>query len=190
MKRRLTPGQPAGYPEENACFLAFRGEHINFFVRLTGRLSQGQPDPDQSKTFMFMCLFLFLLTQRQGKSLRFLAQSMSCWHGKPGWGFSSDCDSVCSVFVAKNVSVAVRLAKGMFATENRADLQLQFLFIGNGANTVSGSTVSNTELSEFFGAFTEFRGEHSVSSSHPLISVPKRTHRVFPRTHRVCPKTQ
>ena len=25
-------------------------------------------------------------------------------------------------------------------------------FVGNGANTVSGSTVSNTELSEFFGA--------------------------------------
>ena len=33
-----------------------------FFVRLTGRLSQGQPDPDQRKKFMFMCLFLFLET--------------------------------------------------------------------------------------------------------------------------------
>ena len=62
-------------------------------------------------------------------------------------------------------------------------------FIGNGPNTVSESTVSNTELGEFF-ALTEFRGENSVSSSQPVICEPKRTHRVFPRTHRVCPKTQ
>ena len=60
----------------------------------------------------------------------------------------------------------------------------------NGPNTVSESTVSNIELSEFFFALTEFRGENSVSSSQPIICVPKRTHRVFPRTHRVCPKTQ
>ena len=39
-------------------------------------------------------------------------------------------------------------------------------------------------------ALTELRGESSVSSSHPIICVPKRTHRVFCRTHRVCPKTQ
>ena len=26
------------------------------------------------------------------------------------------------------------------------------VYVGNGPNTVSGSTVSNTELSEFFGA--------------------------------------
>ena len=30
----------------------------------------------------------------------------------------------------------------------------------------------------------------SVSSSQPVICVPKRTHRGFGRTHRVCPKTQ
>ena len=30
--------------------------------------------------------------------------------------------------------------------------RLKDIFIGNGPNTVSGSTVSNTELSEFFGA--------------------------------------
>ena len=61
--------------------------------------------------------------------------------------------------------------------------------VGNRPNTVSGSTVSNTELSEFFG-LTEFRGASSVSSFQPFICVPKRTHRVFRRTHRVCPKTQ
>ena len=61
--------------------------------------------------------------------------------------------------------------------------------IGNGPNTVSESTVSNTELSEFFG-LTEFRGANSVSSFQPIVGVPKRTHRVFRRTHRVCPKTQ
>ena len=37
---------------------------------------------------------------------------------------------------------------------------------------------SNTELSEFL-ALTEFRGESSVSSSQPIICVPKRTHRVL-----------
>ena len=60
LKRRLTPGQPADLPEETAYFPGLGGEHINFFVRLTGRLSQGQPDPDQSKMFIFMCLFLCL----------------------------------------------------------------------------------------------------------------------------------
>ena len=130
------------------------------------------------------------------------------------------------------------------------------LFLGNGPNTIPESTVSNTELSEFFGPhseesdrgvwreealqrpeiqasflypfsyaplgewgcisgelfglffrglfvanplpptpfrnlrLTEFRGESSVSSSQPIICVPKRTHRVFRRTHRGCPKTQ
>ena len=44
-------------------------------------------------------------------------------------------------------------------------------FIGNGPNTVSGTTVSNTELSEFFVALTEFRGESSLSSSQPIICV-------------------
>ena len=51
--------------------------------------------------------------------------------------------------------------------------------IRNGPNTVSESTVSNTELSEFFLALTEIRGVNSVSSFRPTMSVPKRTHRVF-----------
>ena len=62
-------------------------------------------------------------------------------------------------------------------------------FVGNGPNTVSESTVSNTELSEFL-ALTEFRGESSVSSSQSFFCVQQQTHRVFRRTHRVCPKTQ
>ena len=37
---------------------------------------------------------------------------------------------------------------------------------------------------------TELWGENSVSSSRPIICLPKRTHRVFRRSHRVCPKTQ
>ena len=36
----------------------------------------------------------------------------------------------------------------------------------------------------------EFRGESSVSSSQPLICVPKQAHRVFRRTHRVWCRTQ
>ena len=61
--------------------------------------------------------------------------------------------------------------------------------LGSGPNTVSESTVSNTELSEFLG-LTEFRGANSVSSSQPIICVPKRTHRVCRRTHRVSRRTQ
>ena len=53
-----------------------------------------------------------------------------------------------------------------------------FFLIGNGPNTVSEGTVSNTELSDFL-ALTEFRGQNSVSSSRPLIYVPKRNDRVF-----------
>ena len=41
-----------------------------------------------------------------------------------------------------------------------------------------------------FLGLTEFRGANSVSSSQPIICVPKRTHRVFRRTHRVCRETQ
>ena len=64
------------------------------------------------------------------------------------------------------------------------------LKIGARPNTVSESTVSNTELSESFG-LTELRRENSVSSSQPIICVPKRTHQVlFWRTHRVCRRTQ
>ena len=47
-----------------------------------------------------------------------------------------------------------------------------------------------TPNSVSFLGLTEFRGANSVSSSRPIICVPKRTHRVFRRTHRVCPKTQ
>ena len=61
--------------------------------------------------------------------------------------------------------------------------------IGNRSNTVSESTVSNTELSEFFGPH-RVPGESSVSSSQPIICVLKRTHRVFCRTHRVRRRTQ
>ena len=39
---------------------------MNVFVRLTGWLSQGQPDLHQSKKFMFMCHFLFLMLARFG----------------------------------------------------------------------------------------------------------------------------
>ena len=38
-----------------------------------------------------------------------------------------------------------------------------------------------------FLGLAEFRGANSVSSSRPIICVPKRTHQVFRRTHRVCP---
>ena len=47
-----------------------------------------------------------------------------------------------------------------------------------------------TPNSVSFSGLTEFRGANSVSSSQPIICVPKRTHRVFRRTHRVCRKTQ
>ena len=47
-----------------------------------------------------------------------------------------------------------------------------------------------TPNSVSFLGLTEFRGANSVSSSQPIICVPKRTHRVFRRTHRVCPETQ
>ena len=62
--------------------------------------------------------------------------------------------------------------------------------IRNRPNTVSESTVSNTELSEFFGPH-RVPGENSLSSSQPIICVPKRTHRVFFRkAHRVCRRTR
>ena len=62
---------------------------------------------------------------------------------------------------------------------------IQLHKFGDGPNTVSESTVSNTELSEFFGPHRVPGGENSVSSSQPIICVPKRTHRVFRRTRRV-----
>ena len=41
-----------------------------------------------------------------------------------------------------------------------------------------------------FLGLTEFRGASSVSSSRPIICVPKRTHRVFRRTHWVCRRSE
>ena len=41
---------------------------MNSFVRLTGRLSRGQPDPHQSKSLCFMCLFLFFLLVRHSRN--------------------------------------------------------------------------------------------------------------------------
>ena len=67
------------------------------------------------------------------------------------------------------------------------DCQVNF---GNGANTVSESTVSNTEPSEFFGPHRVPGGKLSEFLSAYYLCVPKRTHRVFRRTHRVCPRTQ
>ena len=49
--------------------------------------------------------------------------------------------------------------------ENR---KLAFVPLNAALNTVSGSTVLNTELTEFSG-LTEFRGASSVSSSQPII---------------------
>ena len=62
---------------------------------------------------------------------------------------------------------------------------LVFLNFGDGPNTVSESTVSNTELSEFFCSHRLPGKELSE-----FLSAAKRTHRVFRRTHRVCHKTQ
>ena len=61
-------------------------------------------------------------------------------------------------------------------------IKTQHFSVGNGPNTVSGSTVSTPNSVSFLG-LTEFRGANSVSSFQPMICVPK-------RTHRVCPKTQ
>ena len=45
------------------------------------------------------------------------------------------------------------------------------------ANTVSDSTLSNSAPNSVsFLALAEFLGESSVSSSQPIICVPKRTH--------------
>ena len=50
-------------------FSWFRRRIHSFFLRLTSRLPQGQPDPDQSKKFMFMCLSLFLVTNNYSTEL-------------------------------------------------------------------------------------------------------------------------
>ena len=57
MNCSLFPDEHYGYiKHEHAYFPGFRGEHINFSVRSTGRLSRGQPDPHQSRKFVFVCL--------------------------------------------------------------------------------------------------------------------------------------
>ena len=69
--------------------------------------------------------------------------------------------------------------------------------VGNGPNTVSESTASNTEFREFFGPH-RVQGENSVSSVQPvqpIICVPMRTHRVLrvwrrpPTLSGDCPET-
>ena len=62
-------------------------------------------------------------------------------------------------------------------------------FIGNGPNTVSGSTVSNTELSDFFlGAhwvpgseLSEFLSAYYLCAKANSPSFSRKTHRVFPK---------
>ena len=46
---------------------------------------------------------------------------------------------------------------------------LDMSLIGDGPNTVSESTVSRTELSEFLDPLTDLWGESSVRSSQPVI---------------------
>ena len=57
LEKAVDPNQPVN-PKKMIISPGFGGEHLNFFVRLTGRLSRCQPDPHQSTKFMFMCLFL------------------------------------------------------------------------------------------------------------------------------------
>ena len=71
-------------------------------------------------------------------------------------------------------------AKYFFRGRNIHQVFVEVL-LGNGPNMVSGSTVSNTELGEFFRAHSS-----SVSSFQPIICVLKQTHRVSRRTQRVC----
>ena len=55
--------------------------------------------------------------------------------------------------------------------------------LGNGPGIFPVRLFSLSRPIKIFFALTEFWGESSVSSSQPIICVPKRTHRVFPRTH-------
>ena len=61
--------------------------------------------------------------------------------------------------------------------------------IGNRPNTVSASTVSNTELSEFLGPHRVLGRELSEFLSASYLCA-KANSPSFHRTHRVCPKTQ
>ena len=86
---------------------------------------------------------------------------------------------------------AIRAARGENA-ENTDVLPCRMktwgLRIGDGPNTVLGSTVSNTELSEFFWARRVLGSELSEFLSAYCLCVPKRTHRVFPRTRASLPQ--
>ena len=63
-------------------------------------------------------------------------------------------------------------------------------FIRKRAEYGFGSTVSNTELSEFFGAHWVPGSELSEFLSAYYLCVNAKLTEFFPRTHRVCPKTQ
>ena len=62
--------------------------------------------------------------------------------------------------------------------------------ISNGPNTVSESTVSNTELSEFFGPHRVPGRELSEFLSAYYLRAKANPPSFFRRTHRVCRKTQ
>ena len=59
-EKAINPGTTSRLTRRKCLFSWFRMRTHKWFVRLTGRLSRGQPDPQQSKKFMLMCLFLFL----------------------------------------------------------------------------------------------------------------------------------
>ena len=52
-EKAVNPGTTSWLNRRNIYFPGFGGQHITFFVRLTGRLSHVQPDPDQNKKYMF-----------------------------------------------------------------------------------------------------------------------------------------
>ena len=69
--------------------------------------------------------------------------------------------------------------------------QRRLLYFGDGPNTVSVSTVwFRAPNSVSFLALTKFQGDNSVSSSQPLVSVPKQAHRASCRTQGVWYRTQ
>ena len=87
-------------------------------------------------------------------------------------------------------SIPLRRIKSLFPSLGQVGKRVLWRVcpsFGNGPNTVSESTVLNTELSEFL-ALTELRGENSVSSSSPIICVPKRTHRGFSQSSPSLPQ--